>query len=972
MLQQLARLIIAVAVCVFTTGVAQAVSLGKIDVASGLGEAFYAEIPLTVDAGENLGAMQVDIASAADYRILEIYRDPALNQIRVDVESDSRGTRVELISSVPIDAPFFNLVLRVQQDRATHFKKFPIFLDLPRAAKAPAISQPLPTVKAVQGISPAVSTTPTYVAPAAAGTAEAEAAPSMQQEAQPAPHGFQPYEGWARIGRYGPMVYGDTITTVAERLRVDDRFSRQQVMVALFEKNRAKFDQDNINLIKAGTYLDVPTAAEVERVTSSQATQLIAEHEKRWKELTRQPRYAAVEEAQRTRYSKRIRIGEEATGTAPAPMGEATQDQSQPAATTGSQTASAMPAASASTAAATAEVEQAKAQIEDLNQQNQELQTKLAESEKKLAELAAGQTAAPQADAAGAAAQERIKKLELQIARLQAERDAERDRKVAAESSGSMGWLTWVLGGAVIVLLGAVAFLLRREPKHPGMAAEDDYAEVPAYDRGGYHAPEPQVAEEEVPEIEVEEADIEAAAGDIDFGESTMRISPEDAAGFSDSIPDLTDEDTSEMEAFQEEVEEEPDPNVDYLSEADVYLRYGMEEEAMQQVRMALKQDATNPEAYGKLAQIQRQMGDQQGFDETVATAKSALAGDGLERFNAAISSMQEGEVETTSLEDTLPPTEVSELIGEDADQSAGETGVDLDSTMSELDGIDFGDVDEAIEEPDAVEAEASVADEDLAFDLSDITTGEESAEAEEVAAAEQSEFGGGLDFDLSEFEMPESDKTEKMTAAEQVETSVLPETVAMDWSQDTSVDSGEIEISGESGIENMFEEAPAEEAEAAVEEPAAEGLDIGGLDFDFGSFGEEAETKEEMPLVNLEVEEAAASTDEGDVTTLDLGEGDLDAGMDLSEIEVEPADDFSSTIRTSTMETVPATDVDFTATGEHDLHMIEEATGSSENADSAGDALDFDFGASDDVDATQQLEDLLSEFSDEDDKKKD
>lgn len=987
MLQHLARLMFAVAVWGLSTGVAHAVSLGKIEVASGLGEPFYAEIPLSVDAGENLQAVKVSIADGSDYRILEVYRDSALNLIRTDVESDSRGTRVELRSTNPIDAPFFNLVLRVQYDRATQFKKFPIFLDLPKAARAPAAARPVPTVKAVEGMAPATSSTPVTVMPAAPAQATAEPKEPQAEAATPT-HAFQPYDGWARISRYGPMVYGDTISTVAKRLRVDDRFTQQQVMVALFEKNRQKFDQDNINLIKAGTYLDVPTAAEVSRISSAQARSVIAEHEKRWKELTRQPRYAAVEEAQRTRYSKRIRIGEQASGTAAAPMSTESEQGKAPGGTEPAAAPGTAQAPDQSNAAASAEVEKAKAEVEQLTQKNQELQAKLAESDKKLQDLAGKMSEE------GQAAQEQTrKKLELQVARLQAELDRARDQAKVAETSAGPDWLTWALGGLVVVLLGAVGFLIRREPKHPATMTETEPAVASSYASeepyAGYAAPE----EEEVPEIEVEEADVEAASDYGDFGDSTMRISPEDAVEFSNSIPDLTDEDTSEMEAFQEEVEEEPDPNVDYLSEADVYLRYGMEDEALQQVNMALKQDPHNPEAYIKLAQIHRQKGDEQAFDEAVASANGVLSGDALARFSDAVAELQAGEADASSLEDTMPPTEASEMIGSDADESAGEAGVDLGEGL-DLGGIDFEDVggtaeaeiagaeetlvEPTFEAPEAVEEEgaeaAEAAADDLSFDLSGMDMGEETAseaEAEDAGASVSS--GGGLDFDLSDFEVPEEPaQPAESDEGPEVSTADLESTVAIDWSQDTSVDSGEQQISGESGAVDMFEETGGEiasQAEAA-EADAGSADDLGELDFDLSGLDVDAASEAESAAPEMAAGEAtqASQADEGPAP-LDLDAGDLDAGMDLSEIEVEAADDFTSTI-TSTVDNVSASDVDFTATGEHDLQMTAGAASSGDDSDDGG-LLNLDFD-SDDQDATQQLEDLLSEFSDEDDEKKD
>ena len=285
-----------IAMVAFSTH-AGAVALGKIDVASHLGEPFYAEVPLTLDEGEVVSSVAVELAGVADYRILEVYRDRALQLIRAEVASDSRGSRVELTSRNIIDAPFFNLVLKVRYGRATHFKKYPVFLDLPRAATPAGESAPLPSVTAGEAVREAEEpeTAAVEVMPAE------ESGPAAADE-QPAP--FVPHDQWARTSHYGPMVYGDTISTVADRLRIDGRYTRNQVMVALFEKNRDKFEKDNINLIQAGTHLDVPMADEVERISSDQARLIMKDHNQRWRELVKQPRYAAVKEARARRVDR--------------------------------------------------------------------------------------------------------------------------------------------------------------------------------------------------------------------------------------------------------------------------------------------------------------------------------------------------------------------------------------------------------------------------------------------------------------------------------------------------------------------------------------------------------------------------------------------------------------------------------------------------------------------------------------------
>lgn len=1010
-------------------GNAQAVSLGKIEVASHLGEPFYAEVPLSLGGNESISRVFVEVAAPTDYRILEVYRDSILNSVRADVESDSRGTRIELSSRNGLDTPFFNLVLKVRYDRATHFKKYPIFLDLPKSIQPTAKKMPLPTVHALK--SPTGVDTSLPAAPMDQPAAVSEVMQPAAQ-AESAPSGFAPYDGWARSGRYGPMVYGDTISTVAERLRVDDTFSRQQVMVALFEKNRAKFDQDNINVIKAGTYLDVPQAAEVERIAPSQARNVIAEHEKRWKELKKQPRYAAVAEAQKNRYSKRVGMGNQANGVAAAPesTGNAEgQNQPSPADQENGDASDMAPNQAASAGmdqAGTGTAESTSVELAALKQQNEALQARLAENERQL-EALKNKPASEDAAAAGA----RVAKLELKLARLQAELDTAREQSMQQETAGS-NWLTWLLGGLIVVLLGVVGIVMRREPAHPATASQnfETPESVASAASAESAAASGSIPEDDIPEIEVEEADVEALAGDID---ATTQMTEEEARAFTDSIPDLTDEDTGQMPAFTEETEDEPDPNVDYLSEADVYMRYGMEEEAIQQVNMALRLKPDSTEAHIKKAEIMNAKGAGSEFEATIAEATQTLDGSDLERFNEAIKELNAGgesDGGDVSLEDTMPPTGISELISEqvasddsisseetisgdevsdfgfgdaemdtsggaDSDDtiidasSAGEEK-DLDEAMSDLDDLDLGEADEseaseAVEIPPAMD---TATEEPVAED--------QSAEAAADVSLEAS--SDGLDFDLSDIELPESeDEATAESGGPQMETADLDKTVAMDWSKDTSIDSDEFDLMGESGAdqpefesedEPVAEEPAAEETVSETAEPVLEEVE----EIEVG----EGETAvEEITLgddtVGLESDEQsdsqeAESSQDETAASLDLGDGDLDAGFDATEGEVEPADDFTSTIRTSLDEVGGESD-DFTATGEHDLQfnidasedmdesMLEqvseegkEPAQKAEDEAEGGITLDLE----EDADATQKLDTLLSQFSDDEEDKKD
>jgi len=796
---------------------AYAVALGKIEVASHLGEAFFAEVPMQLEKNETISSVFVELAAPADYRILEVYRDPALNAVRSDVKKDSRGIRVELSSDSVIDAPFFNLILKVRHGHATHFKKYPVFLDLSQAR--PVQIKTLPTVSAINPQADAKQ----EAQPEVGGSAALPVVePAVQDSTKPV---FKSYDGWARTGRYGPMVYGDTISTVARRLRVDGRYTLPQVMMALFNKNKEKFSQGNVNLINAGTYLDVPQASEVEDMTPSQARTLLAQHTRKWNALKKQPRYAAVAEAQKNRYKTRVRVGKSASGVASAPVpSQETKEKPGTATDDGNTAGAAAPAATVAPETVTTEPGQ-QAKLDALEQENAALQEKLKSAEDKI-DAISGKLASADVVAANA----RIKKLELSLARLQAELD--RSRQAVKSGSGTPQWLTYLLGGLAILLLGIVGYLMRRERPHP--------AAVPAATSAAAADSSSPSLEDEVQEFEeVTQPDTAAAPEPGEEpGQATAQMSTQEFEdAFTDSIPDLTESDTAEMEALQEAVEDEPDPNVDYMAESGVYLRYGMEDEAIGQLRMAIKQRPDNADAHVQLVQTLQSKGDQAELDEAIESGRATLSGDGLQAFEAVVSSAGK-EATEIDLGDTLPPTGIEAVdFSETAETEMEKPEEDeQDTLVLGADEIDMDDV----ESPEGAQPEESTISEDVELpdettigrEEAEVTISEEPAAGDEVVEQQEAEGEAGA-LEMNDLDMDGLDWDTQSTAGEEDEQDTVVESASGEDIDIPASDVTEPESdAGEAAKPEVTDETDqAEESGAPGAEPPDADLDLSGID---------------------------------------------------------------------------------------------------------------------------------------------
>lgn len=70
---------------------------------------------------------------------------------------------------------------------------------------------------------------------------------------------------------YGPVVANDTLADIAIKLKGDGPWHYQRWMYALYQKNPQAFFSDNMNNIKLGARLIVPTERELEQVDLAKA-----------------------------------------------------------------------------------------------------------------------------------------------------------------------------------------------------------------------------------------------------------------------------------------------------------------------------------------------------------------------------------------------------------------------------------------------------------------------------------------------------------------------------------------------------------------------------------------------------------------------------------------------------------------------------------------------------------------------------
>ena len=87
----------------------------------------------------------------------------------------------------------------------------------------------------------------------------------------------------AADGTYGPVRRADTLWELALRFRGDAQVNAQQAMIAILRANPGAFVEGNINALRTGVTLRVPSPADMAAISPGEAAAEFARHEEAWR-----------------------------------------------------------------------------------------------------------------------------------------------------------------------------------------------------------------------------------------------------------------------------------------------------------------------------------------------------------------------------------------------------------------------------------------------------------------------------------------------------------------------------------------------------------------------------------------------------------------------------------------------------------------------------------------------------------------
>lgn len=243
---------------------AHALGLGELSSNSALNQNFRGEINLLSVPPDEIASVRVSLADQEAFSRAGVERPFYLSLLRFEPTLSAAGKPVIQVSSeFPIREPFLNFLVEVNWPNGRLLREYTVLLDPPTTTNRRAPVVQAPTRTSPSRPRPAVSTPPPRPAPVPAVAAPTVSAPAPAQDV------------------YGPVKANDTAWSIARDMRPAG-VTMEQMMMALLEANPAAFVDNDINRLRRGKILRVPTIDEIQRLSRAQARTAYRQQQDDW------------------------------------------------------------------------------------------------------------------------------------------------------------------------------------------------------------------------------------------------------------------------------------------------------------------------------------------------------------------------------------------------------------------------------------------------------------------------------------------------------------------------------------------------------------------------------------------------------------------------------------------------------------------------------------------------------------------
>ena len=235
-----------------------ALGLGQLQLASKLNQPFDATIPVLALTEDEFDTVSVSLASHSEFTRAGLVKTVTLSQLEFTLSIKNDQAVIKVSSKKIIKEPLLDFLLVVQSQAGKMIKEYTVLLDPPKRAEVIKTDESIATVSQSVRIIPnseqdRVINTPTLNKP-------------------------------KKTQSYGRTKNTDTLWDIALKTRPDRAISVHQMMLAIKSNNPRAFIKKNINGLKSGYYLKIPTIEQIRQHNHLQALELVREQNQLWSE----------------------------------------------------------------------------------------------------------------------------------------------------------------------------------------------------------------------------------------------------------------------------------------------------------------------------------------------------------------------------------------------------------------------------------------------------------------------------------------------------------------------------------------------------------------------------------------------------------------------------------------------------------------------------------------------------------------
>ena len=256
-----------------TSNSAWALMLGRSKVLSALGEPLRVEVDVLDISADESASLRAGIASAEAFKSAGINFNPVLNGLQVTLQRRTDGSAFLSVSgSTPVNESFVDVMLELTWNGGRQVRDYTLLLDPPQITPPPV--EPVQAQTPVTSTAPTASSATTPTQPAtqpdkpAAPTAASKALVKAAAKAEVKPPVNAAGDAQVKV------IDGDTAGKIARDHQISG-FSLDQMLVAMQKANPEAFINKNINRLRSGVILNLPTGDQASESSAEEARDII-------------------------------------------------------------------------------------------------------------------------------------------------------------------------------------------------------------------------------------------------------------------------------------------------------------------------------------------------------------------------------------------------------------------------------------------------------------------------------------------------------------------------------------------------------------------------------------------------------------------------------------------------------------------------------------------------------------------------